>query len=194
MDELRLSPESFQELLGKITPLIMQCVRDIDEGPTSFVQSLENSADSVEQAKQLAAAMREERVPETGKAIADILDSLCNVAARGGVNSGSAGFCAYVPVGGSLHAVLMEMVSLILNRVTPLFLLSPGMVQIESNVIAWMASVVGYDPVTSFGSFTSGGSMANFIGILAARRKYLPEEQISQGAVIATSQTHSCIG
>ncbi|XP_065197378.1 aromatic-L-amino-acid decarboxylase-like [Sycon ciliatum] len=194
MDELGISPESFQELLEKITPLMLQCIRDIDDGPTCFIRSLEDSADSVDLAKQLAAKVKEESVPETGEDVADILHVLCDVAARGGKNNASAGFCAYVPTGGLLQSAVIDLVSAILNRATPRFLSSPGMTQIDSNVIAWMASVVGYDPAKSFGSFTSGGSMANFVGILAARRKYLPEEQISQGAVMATSQTHSCIG
>eukprot|EP00117_Sycon_ciliatum_P039211 scpid60691/ scgid4748/ Aromatic-L-amino-acid decarboxylase; DOPA decarboxylase len=193
MDELRISPEGFQELLEKMTVAMTDAIRFMDTGPTRFIDSLEDGPEAVEAARRLASKLQEEDVPETGRDMADILDLVCNVAARSGKNDSAAGFCAYVPTGGLLQSAAAELLCSCLNRATARFLSNPGLVQLESNVIRWMGKIVGYDPGRSFGSFASGGSMANFIGVLASRRRYLSEEQILEGVVLATSQTHTCI-
>eukprot|EP00117_Sycon_ciliatum_P036579 scpid67241/ scgid27512/ Tyrosine decarboxylase 1 len=194
MDELRISAEDFERLIAEVTPWLAECVRRSDTGPTSFMDSLDGEVQERDRGRTLARKLREEHAPETGQRLDSLMDTLCNVAARTGRNGGSAAFCAYVPTGGLLQTAVADLIAAALNRSTPLFISNPGLVQLEFNALSWMAQLVGYDPDVAFGSFSSGGSMANFIGVLVARRKHLPEENIATGAVMATSQTHSCIG
>ncbi|XP_065197377.1 aromatic-L-amino-acid decarboxylase-like [Sycon ciliatum] len=194
MDELRISAEDFERLIAEVTPWLAECVRRSDTGPTSFMDSLDGEVQERDRGRTLASKLREEHAPETGQRLDSLMDTLCNVAARTGRNGGSAAFCAYVPTGGLLQTAVADLIAAALNRSTPLFISNPGLVQLEFNALSWMAQLVGYDPDVAFGSFSSGGSMANFIGVLVARRKHLPEENIATGAVMATSQTHSCIG
>ena len=48
------------------------------------------------------------------------------------------------------------------------FFANPGAVRMEHMLTRWMASVVGF-PETSAGNLTSGGSIANLIGVVTAR-------------------------
>lgn len=137
--------------------------------------------------------LKEDSAPEKGLQLDDVLDVACNVAPHGGLNHASGGFCAFITGGGLLHTAVADLLSAVMNRYTGLFLGSPGLVQLESNVISWMAQIVGYDPQRAFGCLTSGGSMANFIGMLVARRHHLSENDLTQGVVMVTSETHSCI-
>ncbi len=73
--------------------------------------------------------------------------------------------------------------------------------EIELQVVRWIAELVGY-PLDCGGLLTSGGSGANFIGLLAARKAIAPWEVRSQGLVegdcrplrvYASDQTHAWI-
>jgi aromatic-L-amino-acid decarboxylase len=68
---------------------------------------------------------------------------------------------------------------------------SPGLVQLESNVIRWMCEAVGY-PATSGGILTSGGSLAHFSAVVAARRDRLPEDFLS-GTLYASAEAHHSV-
>lgn len=137
--------------------------------------------------------MEEGAAPEDGRPLGDILNLACTVAPRAGLNHAHGGFCAFITGGGLLHSAVADLLSASMNRYTGIFLGSPGYVQLESNVISWMAQLMGYDAKEAFGCFTSGGSMANFIGILVARRRHLSEYDLTKGSVMVTSESHSCI-
>jgi glutamate/tyrosine decarboxylase-like PLP-dependent enzyme len=76
------------------------------------------------------------------------------------------------------------------NHVAPL---------VEQQVIAWMRDMLGF-PTTSSGLLTSGGSMANFIGIAVARNTNCGYDVRHQGVraapgpltAYASSEIHSC--
>jgi aromatic-L-amino-acid decarboxylase len=65
-------------------------------------------------------------------------------------------------------------------------------VQIEENVARWLCSLVGYDEATSQGILTSGGSMANFSAMVAARHAQLGED-FSDGAYYVSEQAHASV-
>ena len=136
--------------------------------------------------------LKEDNPPEQGIPLHVALDVVCGRAAKGGYNTASGGFCAMLSGGGMLHTSVADMVGDVLHRSTGVFLAAPGFVQLECNVIKWMCKIVKYPP-GSFGCLTSGGTMANFIGLLAARRHHLPEEEISKGVVFVSSETHMCV-
>jgi aromatic-L-amino-acid decarboxylase len=77
------------------------------------------------------------------------------------------------------------------NRYVGVFAPAPALVQLESNVIRWFARAVGY-PATAGGFLTSGGSLANFSAIIAARHERLPENFLN-GTLYVSDQGHHCI-
>src|SRR5436309_10922273 len=87
---------------------------------------------------------------------------------RTGQNATAAGFFSYIPVGNLYLGDLGEFLAAVSNRFSGHMLGSAGAVRIENQVLAWLASVVGYAD-TAVGSLLSGGSMANLSAIVIAR-------------------------
>ena len=74
-------------------------------------------------------------------------------------------------------------------------------VHVEHRVIQWLAGVLGFPP-TAEGILVSGGSMANFTALAAARRAMTPGNVREEGVaaegrprlvVYASDQVHSCV-
>ena len=71
-------------------------------------------------------------------------------------------------------AVWTEIVTGALNQSGAVWEMSPVGTVIETQVIRWMCDLAGYGPEAG-GTFTSGGTEANFAGLLAARAAALPD-------------------
>ena len=74
-------------------------------------------------------------------------------------------------------------------------------VHVENRVVRWLAELMGF-PATAEGILASGGSMANFIALAAARRAMTPGNVREDGlggegrprlVVYASDQVHSCV-
>ncbi len=72
-------------------------------------------------------------------------------------------------------------------------------IHVENRVIRWLAEILGL-PATAEGILTSGGSMANFTALAAARRAMAPgnvrEDGLATGprlVVYASDQVHNCV-
>lgn len=72
---------------------------------------------------------------------------------------------------------------------------------VETRVVAWLATMLGY-PTSAEGILVSGGSMANFTALAAARRAMTPGNIREDGlagpdrprlTVYASDQVHSCV-
>ncbi|MBI4542398.1 MAG: hypothetical protein HY705_05160 [Gemmatimonadetes bacterium] len=71
-------------------------------------------------------------------------------------------------------AVLAEALAAALNQNLGAWHHSPAGTAIEATVVRWLCDLAGY-PVTSFGSLTSGGSLANTTGLKIALAAKVPE-------------------
>jgi aromatic-L-amino-acid/L-tryptophan decarboxylase len=74
-------------------------------------------------------------------------------------------------------------------------------IHVETRVVAWLAEMIGY-PTSAEGVLVSGGSMANFTAIAAARRATTPGNVREDGlagpdrprpTVYCSDQTHACV-
>jgi aromatic-L-amino-acid decarboxylase len=124
---------------------------------------------------------------EDGRDIGSILSDL-TVAARGGINHLSGGHMSYIPNSGMYAAALGELLAAGLNRYTGLVEPAPGFSAIEHGVIAWFRSLFEMGPESS-GLLLSGGSMANFTGIVTARTVKLGDD-FANGVMYVTAHTH----
>ncbi len=98
----------------------------------------------------------------------EVLDLLDRGVHQNGVNVGSAGTMAYIP-GSNLYAsALADYLGAVANRYSGLYFAAPGSVRMERVLLRWMANLVGY-PAGAAGDLTSGGSIANLVGIITAR-------------------------
>lgn len=67
-------------------------------------------------------------------------------------------------------AALCEATSALLNNSMAVFEMGPAATAIEQAMVRWMARHLGF-PESADGAFVSGGSLANFMGLLAARHE-----------------------
>ncbi|HEX2253152.1 MAG TPA: aminotransferase class V-fold PLP-dependent enzyme [Thermoanaerobaculia bacterium] len=77
-------------------------------------------------------------------------------------------FLGYITSSPAPLGVLAELLAAAVNANVGAWRLSPMASEIEAQTVRWIAELVGY-PAGCGGLFTSGGNMANFVGLLAAR-------------------------
>lgn len=135
----------------------------------------------------------ESPISEDPTTIEDLLQILGTHVDRPGLNPASGGHLGYIPGGGIFYAALGDYLADITNRYAGLFFASPGAVRLENMLIGWMASIVGY-PTDAAGNLTSGGSIANLIGIVTARDAHeIKAKEFVRSVIYLTSHVHHSV-
>jgi aromatic-L-amino-acid decarboxylase len=125
--------------------------------------------------------------------IASLLKVIEHNVDRPGLNPASGGHLGYIPGGGIFHSALGDYLADVTNRYSGVFFASPGAVRMENMTIEWMAGVVGY-PASSAGNLTSGGSIANLIGIVTARdAQGITAKEIGRSPIYLTAHAHHSV-
>lgn len=124
---------------------------------------------------------------ENGRSFASILADL-DLAGRDGHMHPSGGHLSYIPNSGMYTAALGEFLAAGLNRYTGVASAAPGFSAIEHGVVDWLCSIFDLGPESS-GLLLSGGSMANFTGIVTARSAMLGDD-FTDGVIYVTPHTH----
>lgn len=124
---------------------------------------------------------------EGGRSLEEIL-AVLDLAGRAGIYHPSGGHMSYIPNAGMYTASLAELLAAGLNRYTGVSAAAPGFAAIEHGVIDWLTSLFDMGPQSS-GLLLSGGSTANFTGIVAARNAMLGD-RFDQGVIYLTRHTH----
>jgi aromatic-L-amino-acid decarboxylase len=132
-----------------------------------------------------------EPLPEAGGDFEQLLDTVFRDLAPLSLNPASPGFMGYVPGGGIFHAALADLISNTLNRYTGVAGVAPALNQLEANVVRWLCQIMGY-PEQARGFLTSGGSLANWSGLVTARHAKLGED-FSRGMIYTSDQVHHCV-
>ncbi|RMI03677.1 MAG: amino acid decarboxylase [Calditrichaeota bacterium] len=113
---------------------------------------------------------------------------------RPGLNPASGGHLGYIPGGGIYYSALADYIADVTNRYAGIFFAGPGAVRMENLLLKWMAELVGYPAETSAGNLTSGGSIANLIGIVTAREAHdLKAKDIPRAVIYLTEQVHHSV-
>jgi len=177
---LELSPDEFQRLVDAA----MRRLRDYVER----IPRMSSAASS--EGIALARALRE-RLPQQGASFESLLDLLFDRVIPSSFCTVGPGYLAYIPGGGILHSAVADLIADATNRYVGVWAAAPGLAQIEANVIAWFAEMLGY-PAEARGVLTSGGSISNFSAIVTARRERLPANFLS-GLLYVSDQTHHSV-
>ena len=112
---------------------------------------------------------------------------------RPGLNPASGGHLGYIPGGGIVYSAFGDFLADITNRFAGVFFAGPGAVRMENLLLQWMAEMIGY-PKRAAGNLTSGGSVANLIGIVTARDAHdLRAKDIERSVVYTTQQVHHSV-
>lgn len=132
-------------------------------------------------------------IAETPIPIDGVLQLLDQHVNRPGLNPASGAHLGYIPGGGIYYSALGDYLADVFNRYAGVFFAGPGAVSMENMLLRWMANLVGY-PENSAGNLTSGGSIANLIGIVTAREAFdLQPEDIEKTVVYLTEQAHHSV-
>jgi aromatic-L-amino-acid decarboxylase len=124
---------------------------------------------------------------ERGRSLTSILEDL-EEAGTAGIYHPSGGHLSYIPNAGMFTAALADFLATGLNRYTGVSTAAPGFTAIEHGVVDWLRSIFELGPASS-GLLLSGGSMANFTGIVTARTAMLGDD-FATGVIYVTPHTH----
>jgi aromatic-L-amino-acid/L-tryptophan decarboxylase len=155
-----------------------------------FVDGLpEAPAVNVDRALEVAEQVRG-APPEEGRPFEAALEAFAAGAANAYEPAGP-GYFAHIPGGGLYTAALASFLAAGVNRFVNLAGTAPAFVQIEENVLSWLAGLFQL-PLGAGGILTSGGSMANLSAIATARRDRLPEDFL-RGTIYVSEQVHASV-
>ena len=130
--------------------------------------------------------------PEAGQGLA-AFDDLTAVARYS--RAGNGRFFGYVMGSGEPVGALGDLFASVINQNGTAWRSGPATAVIERTVISWLAQAIGCD---GFGGiFTSGGSLANLMGLAMAREAKAPANQTGvagPSVVYASSEAHMSIG
>jgi glutamate/tyrosine decarboxylase-like PLP-dependent enzyme len=133
------------------------------------------------------------RFSEHGEAIEPLLKGLKEEIIPTGINAAGHGHLGYIPGGGLYEGALGDYLADVTNRYAGIFFASPGAVRMENALIRWVGKLVGYEGNFG-GNLTTGGSIANLIGIGAAKFKFgIKGRELHEHVLYMTDHTHHCI-
>ena len=108
--------------------------------------------------------------------------------------AGNGRFFGYVMGSGEPVGALGDLFASVINQNGTAWRSGPATAVIERTVVSWLAEAVG---CTGFGgTLTSGGSLANLMGLAMAREAIAPANDtgVTTGVVYASSEVHMSIG
>jgi aromatic-L-amino-acid decarboxylase len=86
------------------------------------------------------------------------------------------------------HSAVADLIADAVNRYVGVCAAAPALVQLEANVIRWFCEILQF-PHGSGGVLTPGGSLANFIAVVTARKAMLPDDFL-RGTLYCSNQIH----
>jgi aromatic-L-amino-acid decarboxylase len=177
---LELTGETLRRLIDAAAERVVAHVDTLPRQPSANVESGEALARSLV-----------EPLPETGTPAEELFALLFERVIPKSFNTAGPGYLAYIPGGGLPQSAVADLVSGATNRYVGVFAAAPGLAQLEANVVRWFCDIAGL-PQQARGILTSGGSLATFSALVAARRDRLPEDFLS-GTIYVSDQTHHAV-
>ena len=150
-----------------------------------------------ESSEEVRAALGEGDLPEHGAAPEELLAEARDLLFEHSLFNGHPRFLGYVIGAPAPLAALADLLAAGVNPNLGGYPLAPIASEIERQTVQWIAELIGYRPDCG-GILVSGGNMANFIGLLAARRAKAPwvrEHGMGRTPLrlYATEETHTWI-
>ncbi|MFJ2647992.1 pyridoxal phosphate-dependent decarboxylase family protein [Streptomyces sp. NPDC087420] len=185
MDSFPLEPDraAMGEMGGLVLGRVMDFVESLPDRPTG------NTTDPQETADLVKSFLAEP--PEEAGDLTALLDRL-ERAVECSLETAGPGYLAYVPGGGLYSSALAEFYTRAVNRYGSLAMVAPALTALEESVLRWMARDVCGLPEGSTGLLTTGGSMATFSAVVAARHQRLGED-LTGGTAYVTAYAHHSV-
>ncbi|HEX7516729.1 MAG TPA: pyridoxal-dependent decarboxylase [Chthoniobacterales bacterium] len=120
-------------------------------------------------------------LPDEGVDFDRLLETFNDVIVATSRHNGHPRMFGYVQAPGTAIAAIADLLASTLNANLTAWRSAPAAVEIEQLTIDWIKQILGFN-ADAGGLFVSGGSMANFAALAAARRAKAPEELLNKGA------------
>ena len=138
-------------------------------------------------------------LPADGEAPGEILHHAADMLFSHSLFDGHPRFWGYVIASPAPAGALADLLAAAVNPNVGGYMLAPVGTEVEAQAVRWVAELLGF-PASCGGLFVSGGNMANFIGVLAARRVKAPWDTREAGmragpmlTLYASRETHTWI-
>jgi aromatic-L-amino-acid decarboxylase len=178
--DLELSPESMRQMGEAALKAVIDHIGNLPHASCSDLERYPRISGTLSEA-----------APEKGANFEALLGFLMNEAIPASINHPHPSFMGYIPGGGLFPSAVADFIAAATNRYVGVGFAAPALVQIERVVLEWFARWMGY-PDSARGILTSGGSLANFSAIVAAR-KHLLGDELNRGTIYMSDQTHHCV-
>jgi glutamate/tyrosine decarboxylase-like PLP-dependent enzyme len=157
-----LAPEEFRRLGHELVDRLAGHMARMPEGP---VRPDETGA------AVRGALNAGRRLPETGADAGALLDTAANLLFEHSVFNGHPRFFGYITSSPAPIGVLGDFLASAVNQNCGGWMLAPMATEIEAQTVRWISQLIGFSSADagSPGVLVSGGNMANFVCLLAAR-------------------------
>ena len=126
-------------------------------------------------------ALFDERLPEAPSPGDEVLREIKEKLLPYSVHTGHGGYLGLITASPLPIGVIGDLIASALNQNLGTYSIGPGAVSVERRTIRWLCDLVGYGP-GSGGNLTSGGMLANLIGLKLARDHASGEEAQEAGS------------
>lgn len=192
MHDIKSRVLALQKISGILEPSEEQrdhLLQEVRNFSNDFINSLSTTkAYSAEKANEQAFSIGGET-----KTLREILEIYSREVASRGIKAASGGHLGYIPGGGIYSSSLGDYLADVTNEYAGISFASPGAVAMERELINWIKSIFGF-PESAVGNLTSGGSIANMIGLTAARDRHkIKAAKIEKSVVYLSPQIHHSV-
>jgi glutamate/tyrosine decarboxylase-like PLP-dependent enzyme len=156
-DKLALSPEEFRSIAAAAVDFLTDYYQTVEDRPVLIPTT----------SREIRAAI-DEPLPQAGADFAALVDTLRDVICHYSRHSAHPRMFGYVASPGAGITTLGGMLEAALNINVTSWRSAPSGTDLEHLTIDWLKEMLGY-PATASGLLTSGGSMATFAALGAAR-------------------------
>ncbi|MEJ7810934.1 MAG: pyridoxal-dependent decarboxylase [Gemmatimonadaceae bacterium] len=183
---LEMSPEQFRDAGHRLVDRVADLLGSIRERPVTRDET----------PAALRALLGTGGLPEEGADPARLLDQTAELLMEHSLLNGHPKFFGYITSSPAPIGMLGDLLAAAVNPNCGSWTLSPMATLIEEQTVRWIAELIGYPPECG-GLLVSGGNMANFVCLLAARaakaRKAEGSAADARLRVYATAETHTWI-
>ena len=189
------SPATLTPVSGRNAPLEMQ-PHEFRELGHQLVDTLADFLGSIpERAITRGATPAEIRgllgdgpLPTEGTDAAALISEVTHLLIEHSLLNGHPRFMGYITSSAAPIGALADMLAATVNPNVGAWSLSPMASEIERQTVRWIAEMVGF-PSDCGGLLVSGGNIANFVGVLAARRARLDWDVRTEGLRSSNGRT-----
>jgi glutamate/tyrosine decarboxylase-like PLP-dependent enzyme len=187
---LEMEPDEFRRIGHRVIDDIADFLHSLPRRPVTSGAS----------PKTIRGILGDKSLPEQGMPADELLREAEDLLFQKSLFNGHPRFWGYITASAAPIGALGDLLAASVNPNVGAWALSPVASEVERQTIRWIADLIGY-PASCGGLLVSGGNMANFVGLLAARKTKVPWDVRADGlrgglhqlTIYASQDTHTWI-